>query len=134
MTDNERLKSSDLFAFDKWTYNILREDVENNFFQKIFTFKKYRTRYWISEVSKGPYVEKRDMCILCYYDDEFYSNYGLNKKEFCFYSTSYLPNSSVYKIKYWNNSQEPMDIIRHLRAKLDVEALPENLVFSSEDI
>ena len=133
MTDNERLKSSDIFDFDKWTYNILREDVENNLFQKIFTFKKYRTRYWISAVRKGPYVEKRNMYILCYYDDEFYSNYGL-KKEFCFHSISYLPKSSVYKIKYWNNSQEPIDIITHLRAKLDVEALPENLVFSSEDI
>lgn len=130
MNDNEKLKSSDLFDFDKWTYNILREDVENNVFQKIFTFKKYRTRYWISAVSKGPYVEKRNMEILYYY---YYESF---KKNFCFHSSRTLARSSVdsYKIKYWNNSQEPMDIIRQLRAKLDVEALPENLVFSSDDI
>jgi hypothetical protein len=126
MTDNERLKSSDLFDFDKWTYNILREDVENNLFQKIFTFKKYRTRYWISAVRKGPYVEKRDMEILCY---EIYDH-----REFSFETPNWILQSSYKKIKYWNNSQEPMDIIRHLRAKLDVEALPENLVFSSDDI
>ena len=124
MTDNEKLKSSNLFDFDEWTYNILREDVENNFFQKIFTFKKYRTRYWIAAVSKGPYVEKRDMQILCYK--------SYNHGQFYFRSPNWI--SSYDKIKYWNNSQEPMDIIRHLRAKLDVEALPENLVFSSDDI
>ena len=126
MTDNEKLKSSDLFDFDEWTYNILREDVENNFFQKIFTFKKYRTRYWIAAVRKGPYVERRDMEILCYYP-------MFGGKEFCFYPTRSL-SGGYYNIKYWNNCQEPMDIIQHLRAKLDVEALPENLVFSSDDI
>jgi hypothetical protein len=125
MTDNERLKSSDLFDFDNWTYNILREDVKNNFFQEIFTFKKYRTRYWIAAVRKGPYVKKRDMKILCY---EIYV-----PGQFCFNSPNWI-SSGYYKIKYWNNSQEPMDIIRHLRAKLDVKALPENLVFSSDDI
>ena len=125
MNDNEKLKSSDLFDFDKWTYNILMEEIENNFFQKILTLKKYRTRYWIAAVRKGPYVERRDMNILCYY-------YAY-RKVFCFSPTRY-PSGGFYKIKYWNNSQEPIDIIKHLRAKLDVDALPENLVFSSDDI
>jgi len=123
MTDNERLKSSDLFDFDNWTYNVLREDVENNLFQKIFTFKKYRTRYWISAVRKGPYMDRRDMEILCY---KSYDREGVY-----FMPTERIDCFDV--VKYWNNSQEPMDIIRHLRAKLDVEALPENLVFSSDD-
>jgi hypothetical protein len=124
MTDNERLKSSDIFDFDKWTYNILREDVENNLFQKIFTFKKYRTRYWISAVRKGPYVEKRDMKILC--------SKSYDSTQFHFEFPAKI--TSYENIKYWNNSQEPMDIIQHLRVKLDVEVLPENLVFSSDDI
>lgn len=124
MTDNQILKSSDLFDFDNWTYNILREDVENNFFQEIFTFKKYRTRYWISAVRKGPYVEKRIMKILC--------SKSYDSTQFFFEFPDKI--TSYENIKYWNNSQEPMDIIRHLRAKLDVEALPENLVFSSDDI
>ena len=124
MTDNEKLKSSDLFNFDKWTYNVLREDVENNFFQKIFTFKKYRTRYWIAAVRKGYYLEKRDLEILCHR--------SYDSTQFYFEPAKFI--RSYDKIKYWNNSQEPMDIIQHLRAKLDVEALPENLVFSSDEI
>jgi hypothetical protein len=125
MNDNEKLKSSDLFDFDNWTYNVLREDVDGNFFQKIFRGKDYKkSRYWISAVRKGPYMEKRNMEILCYYC--LYDG----KKRFQFRHPS-----RIYEyVKYWNNLQEPIDIIQHLRFKSDIESLPECLVFSSDDI
>jgi hypothetical protein len=126
MNDNQRLRRSDLFDFTKWTYNVLREDVEGDFFEKLFCGKDYKkTRYWISAVRKGPYVETRYMTILCYksYDD---------KRDFYFRSPEYMTPCDI--VKYWYNSQEPIDIIQHLRAKLDITTLPENLIFSSDDI
>lgn len=123
ISENEKLMSTGLFDFDKWTYNVLREDVENNFLEKMFLMKNYRTRYWITAVRKGPYVEKRYMEILCHYK----TPYG------CLYR--FLPSERVYyPIKYWSNPQEPTELLYRLRAKLDVESFPESLVFSSDDI
>jgi hypothetical protein len=123
MADNEEIANSKIFDFDKWTYNVLREDVENDFFRTLFQLKSYRTRYWISAVRKGPYMEKRHMELLCFH-------YTPDGKEF-----RWLPAHNLfYPVKYWGNSREPINLLQRLRAKHDVESLPESLVFCSDDL
>jgi len=123
MTDNEKLVNSKLFDFEKWSYNVLREDVENDFFRTLIQLKSYRTRYWISAVRKGPYVEKKHMELLCY----FYTPDG---KDFKF-----LPHDGLYyPVKYWEKSEEPINLLQRLRSRHEVESLPESLVFCSDDL
>lgn len=116
------LVSYELFDFEKFTYNVLQETVPNNFINSLLRLKTESTRYWISRVSKGPYVGKRYMFILCKSCTGTYS--------FC----SPPGSESLNKIVYWYRMDDPVNLIRGVRAKVDLESLPENLVLSSDDL
>jgi hypothetical protein len=116
----------ELFDFEKFTYNVLQETVPNNFIGSLLRCEPESTRYWISRVRKGPYLEKRQMSILC----RSHSSLG---DEYTFAHPTSV-GGEYYKVVYWYRMNDPVNLIRGVRAKVDLETLPENLVLSSDDL
>lgn len=123
----DRLVSSGLFDFDKYTYHVLQEKARNNFWGSLLRMEPESTRYWISRVSKGPYVEKRDLLLLC-----LSYSWGSEKWTPKFCEPCEIEDDC--KVLYWYESQTPIDILQRVRAKSDVESLPESTILSSDDL
>lgn len=110
---------STIFDFSEYVYDVIFEQVDANFLEKLFTGKEKKMRFYIRQLQKV----KRSY-------DSCYNNKLLHYcKLFNIYEFP-ISDSSFKKLVYWNNATEPAEIIT--QAKYGNS--PDNVVFSSKDL
>lgn len=110
--------SKTLFDFEKFTYEVLSTQLERKGLRGLFSREKYDTVYYIRKVSKS-YGD--------IFEDEFLVTFF---GEYRFISDYLIGELYGNKIVYWNNSQEPANLITRMKAE-DSDSF---VVFSSDDI
>ena len=110
---------STIFDFSEYVYEVIFEQVDANFWERLFSGKEKRMRFYIRRMYKvkRPYNSLYDNVLLHY----------------CKISKQYefpITDSMYNKLVCWDNSTEPSEIIT--RAKCG--NTPDTVVFSSKDL
>lgn len=110
---------STIFNFSEYVYDVIFEQVDTNFLEKLFTGKEKKMRFYIRRLEKvkRPYNS--------YYNNKLL-HYSKLFKEYEFPIT----DSMYKKLVYWDNATEPTEIITQAKYSNS----PDNVVFSSEDL
>jgi len=108
-----------IFDFSQFVYEVIFDEVDTNFWERLFTGKEKKMRFYIRQMHKvkRPYNSFYDNVLL---------HYCKLLKQYEFPITDSMYNKPVY----WNNSTEPSEIIT--RAKYSNS--PDIVVFSSKDL
>jgi hypothetical protein len=110
---------STIFDFSEYVYEVIFEQVDANFWEKLFTGKEKKMRFYIRQMHKvkRPYNSLYDNVLL---------HYCKLLKQYEFPITDIGFNNPVY----WDNLTVPSEIIT--RAKYGNS--PDTVVFSSKDL
>jgi hypothetical protein len=110
---------STIFDFSEYVYEVAFDEVDTNFWERLFVGKEKKMRFYIRQIHKvkRPYKSVYDNVLL---------QYCKLLKQYEFPITA----STFNKIVYWDNLTEPSEIIT--RAKCGNS--PDTVVFSSKDL
>jgi hypothetical protein len=110
---------STIFDFSEYVYDVIFEQVDTNFLEKLFTGKEKKMRFYIRRMQK---VKRLHQSI---YENKLL-HYSKLLKQYEFPIT----DSAFNELVYWNNSTEPAEIITQAKYSNS----PDNVVFSSKDL
>jgi hypothetical protein len=111
---------STIFDFSEYVYDVIFEQVDTNFLERLFMGKEQKMRYYIRYQRRTPFSRQNEEIL-------HYCTFG---KRYLFASLGFYSN--LKKPVYWDNSTEPERLLTNMMSKLIQSQ--DNVVFSTKDL
>lgn len=108
----------DIFNFEEFYYEVLFEEVNTNFWERLFTRKETKNVYYIRQVHK---IYPKDITLLC--EDKTPGSLGYSFENNC---------RRYWTILYFDNPNDPQNLLTKMKYRNELKS--DNVIFSSKNL